>query len=822
MASKRQLSISELWKKPRLEEKRIDENVVEPDRRGQGGSDNSESDTETANGTSVSQASQPQRQRQPVLANPVLANPVLANDSSADEEEKAPEQHGHDEPGRSQPKGPTSDLSEINEPVTQPRLESFPQTTKSGKMRCFSQGWYKQFDWVEYSTSRDAIFCKCCRHFPGARREYAFTRDGFRDWKHLRLACEKHERSKTHIFARGQLLAYKECHKPNSRGTVLNQMDQDAANMDFIERNRAHVKVVLDIIMMCAQQDIPLRGHRETEEALNKGNFLTMFKFISKYAPEVQARLEQLPRNATMMSPEIQNELLKCAASLLLRKIKKEVKESTHFAILADEYKDQSKRELVAVSLRYVHNGMIKERAIGFAETADLTADGIATKILELLEQFELDPSQCVGFCFDGASVMSGNRGGVHVILKQTFPRAIYTHCSSHRLNLVLCTVAKVSGNISTFFDIVNDIHNYMSGARRHARFMEVQKEMHPNRQPRELERATDVRWSSKSDSVSKTLELLDVILETLAEFSEESGQTKTDAENLLQQIQTKKFIFLLVTFAKLFDVSDFATKGLQSPNVCVTDCIDLIGTLKDSFSSYRANSNGDFDKVLKLTDELMRKNDISNWDVTSSRQRQLPARLKDTVVTTSLGKSSSIKTNEDLRQMWNALLDRQIMELDSRFRDDTYGIMHAAASLIPGSTTFGIQELLRDPCKLFGIVIEEPEYSVFIQQLRRKMTAGESFPSLMEVLDKCPSDIFPNVSAMLQAIITLPMTSCTVERVFSTANRIKNRLRASMGTIRLNHFSLLSFERELSESLDYDEIITIFNNKPRRLRLVL
>ena len=75
---------------------------------------------------------------------------------------------------------------------------------------------------------------------------------------------------------------------------------------------RAHIYPTIGILptisinLFISNKCIPLRGHRETEEALNKGNFLTMFKFISKYAPEVQARLEQLPRNATMMSPEIQ------------------------------------------------------------------------------------------------------------------------------------------------------------------------------------------------------------------------------------------------------------------------------------------------------------------------------------------------------------------------------------------------------------------------------------------------------------------------------------------------------------------------------------
>lgn len=62
-----------------------------------------------------------------------------------------------------------------------------------------------------------------------------------------------------------------------------------------------------------------------------------------------------------------------------------------------------------------------------------MTAEAISAKILEVLEPLQLDPELCVGFGFDGASVMSGNRAGVHVILKKTFPHAVY--CNSHRLS---------------------------------------------------------------------------------------------------------------------------------------------------------------------------------------------------------------------------------------------------------------------------------------------------------------------------------------------------------------------------------------------------
>lgn len=105
----------------------------------------------------------------------------------------------------------------------------------------------------------------------------------------------------------------------------------------------------------------------------------------------------------------------------------------TYYMVMADECKDVSKQELV---VRYVHSGKVKERAVGFVETGDMSANGISEKILQVIEQLQLDPSLCIGFCFDGASVKSGNKGDVHFILKLTFLNALYVHCNLQRLNL--------------------------------------------------------------------------------------------------------------------------------------------------------------------------------------------------------------------------------------------------------------------------------------------------------------------------------------------------------------------------------------------------
>ena len=63
-------------------------------------------------------------------------------------------------------------------------------------------------------------------------------------------------------------------------------------------------------------------------------------------------------------------------------------------------------------------------------------------------------------------------------------------------------------------------------------------------------------------------------------------------------------------------------------------------------------------------------------------------------------------------------------------------------------------------------------------------------------------------------------MTSCLVERVFSSVNRIKTANRSTMLTTRLMSLCLLTFERQLTVTLDFDEIIDIFKSKPRRLLL--
>ena len=69
---------------------------------------------------------------------------------------------------------------------------------------------------------------------------------------------------------------------------------------------------------------------------------------------------------------------------------------------------------------------------------------------------------------------------------------------------------------------------------------------------------------------------------------------------------------------------------------------------------------------------------------------------------------------------------------------------------------------------------------------------------------------------------LSIPATNCSGEISFSTLERVKNYLRASMGQDRLNALALLSIETKLVQEIDYGDIIDVFvRTKARKKKLI-
>ena len=104
---------------------------------------------------------------------------------------------------------------------------------------------------------------------------------------------------------------------------------------------------------------------------------------------------------------------------------------------------------------------MVKETFLDFVEVERITGRALSDAILHWLDVNGLSVADMRGQCYDGASNMSGSRAGCQALIQKEAPKAVYVHCSSHKLNLAIVFACKISsfkstesyiGEVSRFF----------------------------------------------------------------------------------------------------------------------------------------------------------------------------------------------------------------------------------------------------------------------------------------------------------------------------------------------------------------------------------
>ena len=66
-----------------------------------------------------------------------------------------------------------------------------------------------------------------------------------------------------------------------------------------------------------------------------------------------------------------------------------------------------------------------------------------------------------------------------------------------------------------------------------------------------------------------------------------------------------------------------------------------------------------------------------------------------------------------------------------------------------------------------------------------------------IQALQFCEADVYTNLRKLLTIFATLPVTTASSERCFSTMRRLKTYLRSTMGEQRLTSLALLSVHRD-------------------------
>lgn len=476
-------------------------------------------------------------------------------------------------------------------------------------------------------------------------------------------------------------------------------------------------------------------------------------------------------KNAQYTSPRIQNEIINLCGGAIKDMIVKDIKEADAYSVLADESCDISGKEQLSIGVRFFDEkkGLVREEFLGFIELEAMDARTIANCIDDFLENCEFDPINCVGQGYDGCSTMAGKDNGVAKKLQEKYPLALYFHCASHRLNLVvndLNVVAQIRNTLGTVKCIINFFRESIA-----------RRAYVPN-----IPEFCDTRWSQRYKSTSIFKRNFEDIVEALELLSTEGNNsaTKSNAFQLHCAATKPVFIICLSIIAKYSAMLEPIVNALQGKSIDLFSCTSHIRTIVSNINEQRA----DADNLIKeiLNDARKSAEDLGvQLTLPRAVQRQMQNSNNPTEFASNYWRDSTLIP----------YLDSLIASLEARFAESN----SPAFSLL----CLHPANMLKEPFENLKLKASNFVNFYKLQNLMNEIElwyqhwAQKDFDDVhlkdLELCDvvKETGIFFPDVKRALVIAIAQPCTTCTIERSFSTLRRVKTWLRSTMVEDRLN-----------------------------------
>ena len=262
--------------------------------------------------------------------------------------------------------------------------------------------------------------------------------------------------------------------------------------MQRVPEHRTWLETVFHVVRYLAMNGLPLRGDVKntdfSDDEFGGGLYLNTFRdLVFPLDDSLKQIALKLPGNAKYTSSTIQNEAIEVLQDILKAKLSERVRKAKTFTLMMDGSSDRCWRELEGIVVRYVNdNGNIEEHAIGVEEAVDRSATGLIEIMTKCLRDLGISLDGVVCQCYDGASVMSGHRGGLQQLLSVKCERGIlYVHCFCHRLHLVVTDIIENVLFICEYYAMIKSLYDCLKLA-------DVKK----NYTGIKLKRLLDTRWS--------------------------------------------------------------------------------------------------------------------------------------------------------------------------------------------------------------------------------------------------------------------------------------------------------------------------------------
>ncbi|KAL7596353.1 hypothetical protein Lser_V15G28107 [Lactuca serriola] len=667
------------------------------------------------------------------------------------------------------------------------RLQEYHAKGSKKHPRRFQYSWFNIFpNWLEYSPTTHASYCFICYIFndkPSECHGYdAFTVKGFDNWKKV----------------------------------------NDGKNCAFLKH----------IVRWLTFQACALRGHDESPNSKNRGNFLQLLKLLASYNDEVaNVILENAPYNSKYTSGDIQKEILSIIANKVRKHIRSEVGDS-YFCVMVDESRDESKKEQMAIVLRFVDaEGIIQERFLDLVHVRDTLSLTLKTNMWRQLLHYQFDVSKIRGQGYDGASNMRGEWNGLQALVLKDCPYAYYVHCFAHRLQLTLVAASREIIPIHQFFtNLIFTINVVCASSKRHD---ELQKEKETEiehllelgeiesgkglNQIGTLRRAGDTRWGSHFRSVCSLLNMFDctrVVLQGIIDDVSATYSQRGDADAAYCYLKSFEFVFILHLMKEVMGKTDILSQALQKKSQDILNAMELVSATKESLNDFRNNG---WDSLLEQVKIFCEKHQVDVPDMqapyTSTRYRP---RKNDNQFTFA---------HFYRVDLFTSTLDKQLHELNSRFNDQAMELLSLSSTLVSKEhpKVINIDQICLLVEKYYPEDFTEQERIQLRYQLdifNIDMTKNPRLSRVSTIADLCKGlvetqkrETYYLLDRVVRLILTLPVSTATTERGFSAMKIFKNRIRNKMSDDFLANNLVVYIEREIAENIDTKSVIDEFKD---------
>nr|CAI5842470.1 unnamed protein product [Callosobruchus analis] len=385
----------------------------------------------------------------------------------------------------------------------------------------------------------------------------------------------------------------------------------DKAKTKQAEENRRKIKPIINTIILCGRQGIPLRGHKDygpfdvdAEPQENEGNFRAILSTCIQAGDcDLKSHLATCGLNASYISWNMQNQIIAACGETIKQKIAAEVNSAKCFSVLADETTDISTVEQLTLCARCVKNFednisnssktdyRICEQFLQFTSVASTKGKGLAEAILHGLEKCTIEKSFLRGQVYDGAASVSGNFRGTQAIINNKYPKALYVDCVSHSLNLALSNAAEVP-SVRNCFGIIKKNYVLFNTPKRHLILQKmVDNTVSDGGQKHKLKQLCPTRWVQRHDAVLVMAQLLPAVAAALEEVkSWEDKDSSSNASLLLNSVEHSEFIISLLCSEKLLGYTLVLSKSLLTVNIDLVSVVSLALDIESAVDHLRKN----------------------------------------------------------------------------------------------------------------------------------------------------------------------------------------------------------------------------------------